>query len=101
MFFPTAKPDAPFAFEMRDRQRVVPSGGYQSDAVLRLEETVDVVGGEGVCRRSGVKAVGEGAAAGDGPAAGEGCDRGDHGGEPGTKKRALGLEDYGQLPPEL
>src|SRR5262249_31746989 len=28
-------------------------------------------------------------------------DRGDHGGEFGTKKRAFGLEDHGQLPPEL
>src|SRR5207247_1707656 len=27
--------------------------------------------------------------------------RGDHGGEPGAKKRALGLEDYAQLPCEL
>src|SRR5262249_13679091 len=38
---------------------------------------------------------------GGGAAADEGRDRGDHGGEPGAKKRALGLEDYGQLPPEL
>ena len=41
------------------------------------------------------------AAAGVGAASGEGRDRGDHGREPGPKKRALGLEDHGQLPPEL
>ena len=31
----------------------------------------------------------------------EGCDRGDYGREPGVKKGALGLEDQGQVPPEL
>ena len=34
-------------------------------------------------------------------ASGEGRGCGDHGGEPRPKKRALGLEDHGQLPPEL
>ena len=31
----------------------------------------------------------------------EGRDRGDHGGEPGAKKNAFGLEDHGKMPPEL
>ena len=46
-------------------------------------------------------AGGQGAAAGVGPAARQGCHRRDHGREPGAKKRALGLEDHGQLPAEL
>ena len=82
-------------------QRAVPPRGDQPDAVLRLEEAAADVGGEGVRRRPGVEAVGARAAAGVGAASGEGRDRGDHGGEPGPKKRALGLEDHGQLPAEL
>ena len=82
-------------------QRAVPPGGDQPDAVLRLEEAAADFGGEGVRRRPGVEAVGARAAHGVGAASGEGRDRGDHGREPGPKKRALGLEDHGQLPAEL
>ena len=49
----------------------------------------------------GPKAGGREGAAGGGDDAGEERDRGDHGREPGAKKRALGLEDHGQLPAEL
>src|SRR5262249_30900625 len=38
---------------------------------------------------------------GSGAATHEERDRGDHRGEPRAKKGALGLEDYGQVPPEL
>jgi hypothetical protein len=50
------------------------------------------------CRRQAQCFRGE---EGGGAAADERRDRGDHGREPEAKKRALGLEDYGQLPPEL
>ena len=38
---------------------------------------------------------------GAGAGADEGRDRRDHGGEPGAKKNAFGLEDHGKMPPEL
>src|SRR5216683_4181044 len=78
----------------------VPAGRDQSDAVLRLEKATAVLGDAGFrcCRRQAQCLGGE---EGGGAAADERRGGGDHRGEPGAKKRALGLEDYGQLPPEL
>ena len=83
-------------------QRAVPPGGDQPDAVLRLEEaTADVrrrrcspTAGSRSRRRTSSVWKSELRRAKD-------VDRGDHGGEPRPKKGALGLEDHGQLPPEL
>src|SRR5579859_125514 len=84
----------------RRSRRAVSPRGHQPHAVLRLEEATVVVGGQGV-RRAGGQAQRLRGAQGGGAATHEGRGRGDHGGEPGAKKGALGLEDYGQLPPEL
>src|SRR5262249_20085086 len=70
------------------------------DAVLRLEEAVAGLGEQDL-RRGGQQAECSGGAAGAGAAAAEGRGGRDHRREPGAKKRALGLEDHGQLPPEL
>src|SRR5262249_32236409 len=70
------------------------------DAVLRLEEATAVVGRQGLRRPRGPAERPRGAA-GDRESAAEGRRGGDHGGEPGAKKKALGLEDHGRLPPAL
>ena len=76
------------------------SGGDQPDDVLHLEEEAAVVGEPGV-RREGEEAGRGTGAYGAGAGEDEGRDRGDHGGEPGAKKNAFGLEDHGKMPPEL
>ena len=84
----------------RDGVGLVPSRGDQSESILSVEEATVDLGVEdircegGSCERGGGEEVG-------GIATVEGRGGGDHDGEPGAKKRALGLEDYGQLPPEL
>src|SRR5262249_27036535 len=59
-----------------------------------------VVGQAGV-RRESRPAERPGGEEGSRAEADEGCDRRNHGGEPGAKKRALGLEDHGKIPPAL
>src|SRR5258708_2751586 len=71
-------------------RRTMSPRGDQPHAVLRLEEATAVVGDQGV-RRPGGQAQRVRGAEGSGAAADEGRGRGDHRGELGAKKRALGL----------
>ena len=74
--------------------------GVSPDPVLRLEEAIAQLGRASLPRPQGEDDR-EGRPGRERPASRQGRDRGDHGREPGAKKRALGLEDRGQLPPEL
>src|SRR5271166_2210127 len=78
----------------------MPSRRDQPQSLLPVEEATAFVGGEGF-RREGRSRECCGGEEGSGAATSEGSGGGDHGGEPGSKKGALGLEDHGQLPPEL
>src|SRR5262245_48638707 len=83
------------------RGRAVPSRGDQPDAVLRVEKATAVFGEQDLRERPPAEdARRRRAQGGADPANGTG-DRRDYRGESGAKKRALGLEDYGQLPPAL
>src|ERR1700676_84264 len=74
--------------------------GAQPRAVLRLEEAAFGFGSPHL-RGPERPARCPGATPGAGAPAAQECDRRDHRREPRPKKGALGLEDYGQLPPEL
>ena len=78
----------------------VSSGGDQPDDVLHLEEEALGLGGADL-RREAEEAGRRAGAGGSGDVPDEGRDRRDHGGEPGAKKNAFGLEDHGKMPPEL
>src|SRR5580704_15954709 len=86
--------------DQRGCGRAVPSRGYQPDTVLRMEEATAVLGKQGIRRSAAETVRHRGSQGGEDPAPGE-SDCGDHVGEPGAKKRALGLEDHSQMPPEL
>src|SRR5436309_256497 len=88
--------------ERHDRdQRTVSSRGDQPHAVLRLEEATAEFSEQGLRRRRIRQAERAGGAVEYRQRPDEVGDRRDHSGEPGAKKRALGLEDYAQLPCEL
>src|SRR6266404_4745672 len=82
-------------------QGTVSPRGDQPHAVLRLEEATAECSEQGLRRRRIGQAERAGGATEQRQRPDEVGDRGDHGGEPGAKKRALGLEDYAQLPWEL
>ena len=76
------------------------SGRDQPEHVLQLEEEAFGLGEPGV--RGETEEAERGARTGGaGAIPDEGRDSGDHGGEPGAKKNAFGLEDHGKMPAEL
>jgi hypothetical protein len=80
--------------------RGVSARGAQSSALLQVEEAAI-----GCCqphlRGQDLQTELTGTAARGRDVAAQECDRGNHSRESGPKKRALGLEDHGQLPAEL